>query len=75
MTTDDHRLTRVEETVGFTERSVEQLGEEVNRAFEEIERLRKRLERLEGRIETVEERESMRDGADPAAERPPHSAG
>ncbi len=75
----DDRLTRVEESVGFTERSVDQLGEEVARAFEEIARLRARVARLEGRVESVEERESMREAGeiadDPEVNKPPHAAG
>jgi uncharacterized coiled-coil protein SlyX len=75
----DERLTRLEESLGFAERTVEQLSEELGRAFEEIDRLRARLARLEGRLEGVEERESMREAGeiadDPGVNKPPHAAG
>ncbi len=49
------RLQRIEEAQAFAERTVDQLGTEVIRAFEQLVSLHQRLDRLEGRVAGVEE--------------------
>lgn len=49
------RLQRIEEAQAFAERTVDQLGSEVIRAFEQLVALHQRLDRLEGRVASVEE--------------------
>lgn len=51
----DDRLLRIEEAQAFTERTLDQLHEELLRAFRELDGLSKRIERLERRLTSVEE--------------------
>lgn len=75
----DERLTRVEESQAFAERTIEQLSEELVRAFKRLDDLTARLEDLGSRLADVESMATP--GADsdepdePGLERPPHSAG
>lgn len=55
MSEHDDRILRIEEAQAFTERTLDQLHEELLRAFRDIDALSKRIERLERRLTTVEE--------------------
>ncbi len=47
----ESRLTRLEESQAFAERTGEQLSEQLRELFGKIERLNRRLESLEARLE------------------------
>ncbi|MCK4872709.1 MAG: SlyX family protein [Phycisphaerales bacterium] len=47
------RLTALEESASFQQRTVEQLDEEVRRAWRQVELLRRRLSVLERRLDTL----------------------
>ena len=47
------RLTALEESAAFQQRTVEQLDEEVRRAWSQVELLRRRLSVLERRLDTL----------------------
>jgi len=59
------RLQRIEEAQAFAERTVDQLGSEVIRAFEQLVALHQRLDRLEGRVAGVEEAGRPDDAGEP----------
>jgi len=58
------RLQRIEEAQAFAERTVDQLGSEVIRAFEQLVVLHQRLDRLEGRVASVEEADQTDEGGE-----------
>lgn len=51
----EERLTRLEESLGFAERTVEELHAEVLRAHDKIDRLEALIRRLESRLDLVEQ--------------------
>lgn len=51
----DERLMRVEEALGFAERTIEELSGETLRAHARIDELERALRALEGRLGLVEE--------------------
>lgn len=55
MSAEDERLMRIEEAQAFAERTLDQLHEELLRAFREIESLKQRTDRMERRLTSVEE--------------------
>lgn len=65
MSAPDDRLLRIEEAQAFAERTLDQLHEELLRAFRDIESLSQRIERLERRLTSVEDA-ATDDGEDPA---------
>lgn len=74
-TPDDHdRLIRIEERLGFTDHTVDQLSGELARAYTLIDRLNRRVADLERRVGVVETGAGESAGTDPL-EVPPHSAG
>ena len=57
------RLTVLEESAAFQQRTVEQLDEEVRRAWRQVELLRRRLSVLERRLDTLpDDRAAADDG-------------
>ena len=71
---EEERLIRIEERLGFTDHTVEQLSGELARAYTLIDRLNRRVADLERRVGIVETGASESAGTDPL-ELPPHSAG
>ncbi|MEM9064216.1 MAG: SlyX family protein [Planctomycetota bacterium] len=76
----DNRIQKLEESGAFTDRTVEQLSDEVLQLNRKLERMTTRLERLEAKLLRVEDdvREAMGGGGgddDPLAEAPPHASG
>ena len=51
----DDRILRIEESQAFAERALDQLHEELLRAFRDIDALSQRIDRRERRLTTVEE--------------------
>lgn len=67
----ESRLTKLEESQAFAERTGEQLSEQLRELFGKIERLNRRLESLEARLERAqragEETSGDDAGEDPSA--------
>lgn len=69
MTTDDHRLATVEQTLAHQDRQIQDLSDMVTRQWREIDGLKKSLGRTQQRLEDLE---SPSEDGDAARDRPPH---
>ncbi|MBL7076334.1 MAG: SlyX family protein [Kiritimatiellae bacterium] len=66
----DERLTELESSMAFLEKTVQDLSDAVYQQQEKIDRLSLRLQATEARLALVEQPET--DEPEPEAERPPH---
>ena len=66
----DERLTGVESSMAFLEKTVQDLSDVVRRQHEEIDQLKVQLRLVNDRLERVESPE--KDESEPEPEKPPH---
>ncbi len=69
-TMSEERLTEVESSLAFLERTVHELSDVVRGQYDEIDRLNGKIQAVEGRLNQVESPEPA--DADPQMEKPPH---
>ncbi|HEC01877.1 MAG TPA: SlyX family protein [Sphingomonadales bacterium] len=69
MTTNDERLSQIEQTIAYQDQQIQDLSDMVSQQWTEIDRLKKRLAQAKQRLENLEN--PVEEGEMPH-EKPPH---
>lgn len=69
MTTNDERLSQIEQTITYQDQQIQDLSDMVSQQWTEIDRLKKRLAQAKQRLEILE---NPAEESDMIHEKPPH---